>query len=205
MRVPTLYWSADTDQTDVTIRQLALITGEKTDLIEQRLQEESWHEYLIGQLKTVRHIDWVFDSAITGRGVRERLDAFCELHGQYPWLVVLDNMSNAIQNPAEEYAQIKTMQTETQHLAREVNAHIAVLHHAKGEYDSGQKPIPQSGGLQNPFKIPEVGLTLFSKEGQIGVCVVKNRGGKADPGAQNPVMLPIDFSRSAVLGHKAAA
>ena len=92
--------------------------------------------------------------------------------------------------------------------AEESGAHVAVLHHAKGEYDGGMKPIPQSGSLDNLFKVPSLGLTLHRADDVgkwLGVAVVKNRGGKSDPGAKNPVVLEVDFARAAVYGFKAAA
>lgn len=202
MRVPTLYWSGDTDQTDVTIRSLALLTGMTTEVVEQRIDDTAWSEWMRGQLARSRHVDWVFDSSITPAGIDSRLEAFAELHGQYPALFVVDNLSNAITSPAEEYAQTKEVLGAVQRLARERKPHIAVLSHAKGEYENGTKPIPQGGGAQNPFKLPEVGLTLYrpDEDDRLGMCVVKNRGGPADPGAKRPVTFHIDLSRASVLG-----
>lgn len=203
MRVPTLYWSADTDQSDVTIRTLALHCGLTTAEVEARLTDDSWRPWMFNSLGTkADHIEWVFDSPITGRLLGERINAFASVRGQYPHLVVVDNLQNAISNPADEYAEIKQIQTQIEHLARETKAHIALLHHAKGEYDSGTKPIPQSGGLQNPFKLPAVGLTLYrpDEDNRLALNIVKLRGGQSDPGARHPISLPIDFSRAAVLG-----
>lgn len=205
MRVPTVYWSADTDQTEVTIRLFAMHLGMKTDEVEAKLGDDAWRGWMQDRFTgAADHIDWVFDSPITGRLLGERMKAFAEKHGEYPHMCVLDNMSNAIQNPADEYAEIKTMQTQVQQLAREINCHIGILHHAKGEYDSGAKPIPQSGGLQNPFKIPEVGVTMYrpDADSRLAVNVVKNRGGKSDPSASNPASLPINFDTATVQGFR---
>lgn len=203
MRVPTLYWSADTDQTDVTIRTLAMWLNLSVAEIEEKIDQDWYRDWAFEQLGTrADHVEWVFDSVITGKHAGERLNAFATKHGQYPHLCVLDNLSNAIQDPANEYAEIKQIMTAVQSLGRETRAHMAVLHHAKGEYDGGTKPIPQSGGLQNPFKLPEVGLTLYRPDDdtRLALNLVKNRGGKSDPGAKRPVILPIDFSRARVLG-----
>jgi RecA-family ATPase len=169
--------------------------------VEKKILDPAWRTDLFGRLGSrADHIDWVFASHITGKGLGERLNAFAEVRGEYPHLVVLDNMSNCITNPESEYSEIKEMQTAMQGLARQSNAHIAILHHAKGVFDDGQKPIPQSGGLQNPFKIPELGLTLFKPDdNRLGVCRVKDRGGRSDPGAKDPVYLPVDFARASVL------
>lgn len=203
-KAPTLYWSADTDQSDITIRSFALHLGLTTKDVEEKLLDDAWREWVFDHLgDSADHIEWVFDSPILGKQVGERAKAFAELHGQYPHLMVLDNLSNAVTNPADEYAEIRLIQTAAQHLARETNTHIAILHHAKGEYDAGNKPIPQSGGLQNPFKIPEVGITMYRPDGDLRLAVnlVKQRGGKSDPAAKHPISLSIDFSRATVLGY----
>jgi hypothetical protein len=203
MRVPTLYWSADTDQSDVTMRTLALHCGLTVAEVEANLTDDSWREWMFEKLgHQADHIEWVFDSPITGRHLGERLNAYAALHGEYPALTVVDNLSNTLQTDQDEYQQIKAVQTQFQALARETKSHIASLHHAKGEYDSGTKPIPQSGGLQNPFKIPEVGLTLYrpDEDNRLAVNIVKIRGGRSDPAAKYPISLSIDFARAAVLG-----
>ena len=198
--VPTAYWSADTDQTDVTSRTLAMWLGMGVAEVEDKLHDNYWRSWMFEQLgDRANHIEWVFDSSITGKHLGERLNAFAEVRGEYPHLVVLDNLSNAIANPADEYAEVKVVMGQVQVLARATNAHIAVLHHAKGIYDDGTKPIPQSGGIQNPFKTVEVGLTMHRPdEGRLAVNVVKNRGGKSDPGARFPVYMQVDFAQALV-------
>ena len=203
MKVPALVWSADTDQSDVTIRSLALHTGYTVAEVEEYLHDDTWRPFLFDRMGgRADHIDWVYDSPITARLLGERLKAFAMKFGAWPELVVLDNLSNAITNPADEYAEIRQVQSAAQQLARETRAHIAILHHAKGEYDSGTKPIPQSGGLQNPFKIPEIGITLYrpDEDNRLAVNLVKQRGGTSDPAARHPVSLSIDFARASVLG-----
>lgn len=204
IRVPTLYWSADTDQADVTTRTLAMWLGMEVAEVAENLRDDQWRPWMFSELGDKSdHIDWVFDSSISGKILGERLNAFAEVRGAYPHLAVLDNLSNAIQNPADEYSEIKQVMGQAQNLARATNAHIAVLHHAKGLYDDGTKPIPQSGALQNPFKLPEIGITLYRPNvDRMGVAIVKNRGGKGDPGAQNPIFLQVDFAKAMVHGYE---
>jgi len=204
MRVPTLYWSADTDQSDVTIRTLALHTGLTVTEVEAKLTDDWWRQWMFDQVGSkADHIEWVWDSPIAGKVLGERLKAFATVRGQYPHLTVVDNRQNALTG-ADEYAEVKQVQAKIEELAKETKSHIALLHHAKGDYDSGTKPIPQSGGLQNPFKTPAVGLTLYrpDEDNRLAVNIVKQRGGKSDPAAKYPHSLSIDFSRATVLGFK---
>lgn len=204
MGVPALYWSADTDQHDVLMRTLALLTQYTTEQVEEQYRVPGdARSYYDRALTGAEHVDWVFDSAIPAVRVAERLSAFGELHGQYPHLVVLDNLSNSVEHQSDQLAEQQEFMTEIQRLARFTKAHFAVLAHAKGEYESGLKPIPQSGVLNNLAKIPEVLITAHWKDAsntQIGLNICKNRSGKPDPGAARPVYFPVDYSRAFVGG-----
>jgi hypothetical protein len=207
MKVPTLYWSADTDRADATARTIALWLGYPVTEVEEALSQPDVQQRLFYELGTVGdHVEWVFDPAVTGRGLGERLNGFAELHGEYPHLVVVDNLSNAITDPQNEYAQIKEVMAAGQKLARDADCHIAFLHHAKGEYEDGTKPVPLGGASQNPFKVVEVGLTLHRPAGRpdlLGINAVKLRnGGESDRAATKAIYLPIDFSRGMVLDYR---
>lgn len=199
---PTLYWSADTDQHDVTVRSLALWSGKTAADIDATMYDPSWQGYVRQWFDRGSHIEWVFEPSITAGGVADRVSAFAEKHGEYPHLVVVDNLSNTVQNQADEYAEQKTVMAAMQRMARDINAHVAMLHHAKGEYDSGMKPIPQSGSLNNMFKLSELGLTMYRLEDdrRRAVNVVKNRGGQSDPAAKHPIFMDVDFAKAQILG-----
>lgn len=202
MGVPTLYWSADTDQADVTARTLALWLGLETTQVESYLQEDRWRTDMFDRLgDKAGHIEWVFDPDITGKGLGERLDAFAEVNGIYPFVTVLDNLSNAV-DASDEYAGTKGTMKAAQKLGRETRSHIAFLHHSTGEYEDGLKPISQGGAIQKAFKTVELGLTMHRPDREhLGLNVVKNRGGISDPGAKHTIYLPIDFSRATVHGY----
>lgn len=204
--VPALYWSGDTDQHDVLMRTLALLTNITTEQVEEQykgsVEAKTFYDAKLG---LGDHVDWVFDSAIPAGKVAERLTAFAELHGEYPHLVILDNLSNAVEHQGDEFAEQKEFMTEVQRLARFTRAHFAVLAHAKGDYENGLKAIPQSGVLNNLAKIPEVLITLHWHDSSgtgIDLNICKNRSGKPDPGANRPVFFPVDYSRAFVGGFK---
>lgn len=205
MNAPSVYWSADTDAHEVLMRSLAMWSGATTEDVERNRREKSWADYYTKLLKQGSHVEWIFESAVTPEGVSERLGAFAEVHGEYPHLFVIDNLSNAVENQQDALALEKDFVIGMQQLARRTHAHIAVLAHVKGEYENGTKPIPKNGVLNNLMKWPELGLTLYApRDGEIGVCVVKNRGGKSDPAAQHPIRLSVDFGRATVGGFDAA-
>lgn len=204
MGVPTLYWSADTDQHDILLRTMAMWSGSTISEIDERRDNAASRAFYLEKIVAGSNVDWVFESSITPKGVTERVQAFAELHGEYPHLLVIDNLSNTVQHQAEAFAEEKEVMVAMQRLAREADTHVAILSHAKGEYDAGMKPIPLSGILNNLGKIPEVVLTLHRGDdaGKI-LCLnlAKNRGGKSDPAAKAALQLPVDYSRAWIGGY----
>lgn len=197
MGVPTIYWSADTDQHDVMMRALGVLTKNDTAKIDEWYQDNV--TYYDNELAKVE-IEWVFDSAIPAKRVAERLQAFAEVRGEYPHLVVLDNLSNAVEHQEQELAQQKEFIVEVQRLARFTRAHFAILAHAEGKYDDQVTPIPMSGVYNKLAKLPEVVLTLHRADmlgKKLAVNVVKHRGGKA-AGIQHPTLLDVDYATAFV-------
>lgn len=206
MRVPTAYFSADTDRHDVTMRLLAALTHYDTRTVEQYISDNTAGFDTAKILRAADHIQWAFEPTITGEYVTERLRAFAEVHGEYPALTVIDNLSNTVQNQSDEYAELRQVVQVMQRVARATGSHVAMLHHATGEYEDGSKPIPQSGALGKIAKVPEQMLTLYrAGDGKVGVCCVKNRSGPADPSGKSPVMLNVSYPQSLVMGFKEAS
>lgn len=201
---PTLYWSADTDRHDATTRSLAMWSGKTTDEIDTMLGDRSWDQWAEKTLASSRHVDFVFDTHITKQGLGERMIAFAELHGEYPHLLVIDNLSNTVTDPANEFPEQKEMVTAAQQMARDTGTHVAMLSHSKGQYENGSVPIPQGGSMNNLFKLAEVGVTLFrmDEDQTLGVNLVKLRSGKSDAGAKHPIVMQIDLARATVKGFR---
>jgi hypothetical protein len=207
-QVNSMFWSADTDAFDVVTRATALWSGVPAGEVEEKRNDPAWAAHFDEQLARGRHVDWVFDSSITARSLADRLNAHAEIRGTYPELTVIDNLSNVVQNPGDELAEQKGFMKDALDLAQETKAHIAILAHAEGQYDNGNKPIPLSGVLNKLSKIPSVVLTLHREDESgrsLGVVVAKNRGGLADPAAHRPIHLDIDFAKATVLGFERVA
>lgn len=205
MQIPTVFWSADTDRHDVTMRTLAAITQYPMDQVENYIAANTagFDPQLL--LKKADNIAWVFDPDITGENIQERLRAFAEIRGVYPEMVVVDNLSNTVMNQSDEYGELRQVTRTMQKIARKTDAHVAMLHHALGEYENGDRPIPQGGAIGKLAKVPEQMLTLFhAGPDQLGVAVVKNRSGKPDPLARSPILFTVDYSRASVYGYQEA-
>jgi hypothetical protein len=206
MGVPCAYFSGDTDRHDVTMRLLAALSGYDTRQVEQFLSDRTPGFDATTILRGADHIQWAFEPTITGEYVTERLRAFAEVHGEYPALTVIDNLSNTVQNKSDEYAELRQVVQVMQRIARATGSHVAMLHHATGEYEDGSRAIPQSGALGKLAKIPECMLTLHrAGEGRVGVAVVKNRSGPADPSGRTHATLNVSYPQSLVMGFREAS
>ena len=208
MALPAAYWSADTDAHDVTLRTLALWSGNTTSDVEKQMTDPAWAGWYAEKLEQGSHVDWIFDAAITLELLKQRMRAFAEVHGDWPKLMVIDNLSNVVQSEADERLEQQAFMKGAQIAARESGCHIAILAHSAAEYENGDKPIPMAGVLNKLNKIPSTVVTLHrASESQdlLGVNIVKNRGGQADPAARHPIHLSVDYSRALVGGFRVAA
>lgn len=207
MQALSIYWSADTDQHDATIRQIARNASKTTTEVEAELGEPAWVSYY-DELIASERVEWVFDPTIRGDGVLERVKAFANPHGEFPHLIVVDNLSNTVEHSSDAASEQADFMVQAQRLARLTRAHVSILAHAKGAYEEGDRPIPQGGVLNNLDKLPEIVLTLHraSQDGTLlGLNAVKNRGGMADPSAMRPIHFEVDYSRATVKGFRVAA
>jgi hypothetical protein len=197
---PCLYLSGDTDRHDVTIRLLAATSGYENSQCEQFAGGGVAGFDPAALLRHADHIQWVFDASLPAEYIVERLAAYREMHGEYPALVVIDNLRNTIDGD-DEFREMRQATVAIQKLARLTGSHVATLAHATGEYENGDKPIPQGGVAGKLSKDPEAVITLYRYgQGQLGVIVAKNRSGRPDPAAQAPIVLNIDYSRSSLYG-----
>ena len=190
--VPTLYHSADTDAYTTSTRIGALLTGHTIGEIEAMIKDQSLRD----KLSTLEQIRWSFNASMDISEIVENVKAFDVQFGAPPELIVIDNLSNMFSEEANPYLAHRHNMEALNILARETGACVLVLHHLVGEYESGDVPPPQSSIEGKVAKLPGLVLTLFrGKYGDMGVCVVKNRFGPADPGGRMRCYLPSDFQR----------
>lgn len=176
--VPTLYLSADSDEWTVKQRACAILTGQKLALVEQHLNDESWDGFYADALRRADHIDWCFQTDIDPEFIANRMLAHAEMRGEYPQLIVVDNLGNSISDQDNEGAELRGTCRELHSIARMTKAHVMALHHVKGAKENGDKPILLGDLLYNTGKLPELVLGLHRDYEGVVVTVPKNRGGK---------------------------
>lgn len=190
-RVPVLYFSADSDEWTVRQRACSILSGRTLDDVESDLGEESWQKYYGDLLRKADHIDWSFRSDLNLEYVAHRIDAFAEVRGHDPKLVILDNLGNTVtQDGGDEYAELRATCRDIQRMARGLSAHFMALHHVKGAKENGDIPIGQGDLLGNLAKIPEqvLGLNRVKDDPRVlNLTVAKNRAGKSGLSMRVPI------------------
>lgn len=205
--LPTLYFSADTDQATMMIRAAAMISGWTTDDVEKAL-DAGYTEHLDVLLSRWAHIQFDFKSSPSATDMEEELKAFRQVYGDWPQLIVMDNITNFDNESGSDGFQNLEATCDFLHdMARETGACMVGLHHVTGDYDDGQKPPSLSSLRGKVSKVPELVLALHrvggdSMEGGrvMAVSPVKNRTGRSDPSGGWYMNLNVDLERMAITG-----
>jgi len=191
--VPTLYFSADSDRGTLGVRLAAGVLNKHLTDVEALIESddpETWAQIE----KALEHVWFNWDPCPGLHDIEKEIEAYVEVMGEYPHLIIVDNLKNLVPDAAgqrhEEYDQIMEW---LKILASETKAHVLVLHHVTGMYENGNEPIPLNGLLGKPGKACRLILTLYMVERDpdvMGLCIVKNSNGKADASGGLQVNVP---------------
>ena len=100
MKVPTLYISADTNAHTMAMRLASMISGKNQTDVEQLLNSDlGWTRAVLAKAS---HIVWSFESAPSLQDIDEEVQAFEELWGCSPQLIVVDNLMDVATDGGEE-------------------------------------------------------------------------------------------------------
>ena len=178
-KIPTLFFSADTDTTTVTIRAAAHMSGHTQLTVEKNLTENP--NFYKKDLGDMQHIQWVFDSSPSLDDIEMEIKAYIELYGIAPELIVIDNLMNVAAETDNEWAGLRAIMMELHDMARKTEACVLVLHHVseQSEYGSPTMPPPRRAIHGKVSQLPAIILTLGydPSPGMLRVAAVKNRFG----------------------------
>lgn len=187
-KVPSMIFSADSDAFNQLTRAISILTEiSMTESSEMVLGGELDSEVLSALSSVPLRID--YEASPTIDDIEEIVESYWELYGEYPALIVIDNITNvdgaSVGTEDEGFAGLDNLMQYLHGMARETGACVIGLHHVTGPYNNGDKPIPLNGVKGQITRVPELVLTLFKKDLGDGrsilcVCPVKNRGGRPD-------------------------
>lgn len=193
--VPTLYVAADTSEWTMRTRTLASISGEPQALCERAL---------LGDLDpaafdAANHIAWCFDPAPTVDQIRMEIDAYSEVHGLYPELIVVDNLIDVAGDGhgRDEWGNLRATMKDLKVLARDTDASVLVLHHVSEGGDKWSK-APGRAAIQGKVaQLPALVMTVDSvaETQTMSIGVVKNRYGMAAANGSYGCALNFDATR----------
>ena len=168
-------------------------TGMAQDAVETRLNQDM--DFAAGAFDHVRFIRWCFDSAPTLADIDTEVEAYNEVWGAYPQLIVIDNLVD-VSDGDDEWGGIRRTQKELKFLARDTGAAVLVLHHVTEAFQVAEGSAPSRASiLGKDTRLPAVVLTVTNENGWLGVAVVKNRYGRCDPSGRTVTWFSFDGAR----------
>lgn len=193
----TLFFSLDTDPGTMTVRTASFLTGEDQDVIEKKMQAGGDFSEEISTTK----IDYSFQSYASLADIDTEIQAYAEIHGSYPELIVVDNLINVSADSDDEWGGMRELMKAFHSLTRQYGCAVWILHHAKEGGKLNECP-PRSDIQGKVAQYPELIISIgqrddgYSHTGvQLGVACVKNRRGKADPSGKTAHWFTVDMGR----------
>ena len=195
-KVPTLFFSADTDVATVMLRATAHVSGHTQQTVENQIAYNA--NTYSSNLEDISHIQWVFDSSPNLDDIEDEIKAYIELYGVAPQLIVIDNLMNVVAESENEWAGLRQIMMDLHDMARKTEACVLVLHHVseQSEYGPGTYPPHRRSIHGKVSQLPSLILTLGFDPltNNLRVAAVKNRFGKHQADGQDFASLFVNFA-----------
>jgi predicted ATP-dependent serine protease len=194
--VPTLYVSADTDAYTTSIRAAAVITGHQANTIEESFKNDG-QEFYTKELASLKHMEFSFDPSPTLDDVDLMVKAYGEKYGEWPYLIIIDNLMNVSALHDNEWTGMRDIMKACHHIARETDSAIFILHHTSEAEGDPMRP-PSRRSIQGKVsQLPEMILTVAmeTEQSEFRIACVKNRFAKHSPMGDRWIALNVDASR----------
>jgi replicative DNA helicase len=198
----TLYISPDMSSSDTVRRISALLTGDTLEEVGQafELGEEGHYEEVISY-NLNNKMRFVWDTSLTLNEFNEEIEAFGIAYGDYPELVIVDNIRD-LYAAEDKFQSWNVIEQHLKAVALSTGALVIGLHHLLGMYADGTESPPLNGVEGQITKKPDQVWTLWGSSlgKSLKVNIVKNRGGKASPAGNLTVELQVDYDRAEIIG-----
>ena len=195
-KVPTLFFSADTDIATVMMRAASHLSGHSQLLVEANLNSN--RHYYDKHLDNMSNIQFVFDSSPSLDDIELEIKAYVELFGIPPELIVVDNLMNVVAESDNEWAGLRAIMVEFHDMARKTEACVMVLHHVSEQTEYGKTNFPPHRRAihgkvsQLPALILTLGFDPLDKT--LKVAPVKNRFGPHTADGSDFATLFVNYS-----------
>ena len=183
--VRCLFVSADTDPHTTLLRALAIATQRTTDEVESTiLTDRSKLREAVANLSVIR---FAFDPSPTLEDIDLEVQAYEEVFGAYPELIVVDNLMNVASATDSEWQGMRETMSFMHVMARETESCILVLHHVSENDSKAHFPAPRRAiqGKVNQLAEQILSLAMEPSAGVMRIACVKNRHGTHDADAND--------------------
>lgn len=194
MGLPTLYISGDMTPFEATSRLVAMETGHSPRDIE-RWWSDPVEGALYREALARTNISFSFGNPITETAVWGEINAWVELHNEYPPVIVIDNLMDVEGCSDEDNSALRAAMAYFSGLAMKTGSTIVVIHHCTDKTDRGEN-LPGMPGSRREIKggvaeKPQLMLSVALEPDtlEFRVAVVKNRSGPQDPSAKTYAIL----------------
>lgn len=197
--VPTMYFSNDSDNFTMASRMLAMRSGQPTSVTEEWAQHGTHKDYAQKLLMMDDHIKWSFHSGPTLDHLELEMDAFAEIHGEYPHHTIIDILMN-VDYPGAGEQNYWGVMAELHDLSRKWETALTIVHHSS-EAVKGEPCPPRHAIMGKANQLPVLILTVAPDtfdRGKLNVAVVKNRFGESDLTGRTAFQLDIEPACSRV-------
>lgn len=196
MGVSCLYFSADSDERTVACRTASALTGHPLKSV-YGAWEFGFFRETYGAVLRSSPVRFEFEPTDPNiADITNALEAYCELHGAYPKILVVDTLTNTEAEGKDEWGGYKQTAKDLHWIARRTRACIFLLCHTSEQNIDHVLSAPPRSAIQGKIsQLPSLIVTLAVAEGEMFLGVVKNRFGVQDPAAKDPVRFVVDLSR----------
>lgn len=199
MNVPTLYLSCDSDESTMVTRVTSSITGHSQREVRESMRMGIFKEVYGGWL-TNPNLRFEFDPSNPSlQDIAHILEAYHEVEGQYPKMLILDNVMNLEGDSENEWAGMRKASKALHWIARKTKACLVALHHTSDPDDKWPSKAPPKWSIQG--KITQMSptiVTVYTDGYEMWLGVVKHRFGRSDPTAKDPLKFMVDLSKARI-------
>ena len=144
-KVPTLYFSADSDAFTQISRSVSILSGMSLERSTRAVRSADLGE-VADQLDEIP-IRFNYKASPSLDVIEETLEAYTALYEDYPALIIVDNVTNVRTDSSDEdpFSGLEALMDYLHEMARETGSCVVGLHHVTGPHNDGDKPIPLSG------------------------------------------------------------
>lgn len=189
LKVPTLYFSNDSDEATVASRMLAASTNQTLSDSEGYVRLN--REWAAGKLSGLDHVRWSFDPAPSLDEIDLEMEAFNEVYGDYPVLMVVDILTNVSYYEDSDHGSDARILQYLHASARTSGAAVVVVHHCTEAVPENPCP-PRYAIINKQAKLPVCILTVAVQGNSFFVAPVKNRHGYQDPSGRGALRMRVD-------------